>query len=380
MVEDDVAAVATVVNLCSSEKKIMSTSTDNSDGDELNVDNDVNSGYLFMDIGVLFPVLNELVKCPRCGYSVESILLIDGRQGLANPIKISCRSLSCKWDFIFYSSSLVGGEISRRGPKPFDVNIRSQIAFREIGRGHDAIETFCGYMNMPPPSNKAGFSNITDKLSPAYQEVVQDNMKEAAREIRNQTFTDGVVVTNELEIVERETDVDSSMLADDVDFILNSDDAVDTAVSVDGSWQRRGYASLNGLVTAISIDSGKCLSYECLIKKCKSCQMWEAKKVQDRAGYEKYQRTHECPVNHEGSAASMETEGALKIFQKSVVELNLYFTTYIGDGDSKAYPAVSRAEPYGPEKPVIKGECIGHVQKRVCTRLRKYKKEILKKS
>ena len=69
MVEDDVAAVATVVNLCSSEKKIMSTSTDNSDGDELNVDNDVNSGYLFMDIGVLFPVLNELVKCPRCGYS-----------------------------------------------------------------------------------------------------------------------------------------------------------------------------------------------------------------------------------------------------------------------------------------------------------------------
>ena len=88
-------------------------------------------------------------------------------------------------------------------PKPFDVNIRSQIAFREIGRGHDAIETFCGYMNMPPPPNKAGFSNITDKLSPAYQEVVQDNMKEAAREIRNETFTDGVVVTNELEIVKQ---------------------------------------------------------------------------------------------------------------------------------------------------------------------------------
>ena len=45
--------------------------------------------------------------------------------------------------------------------------------------------------------------------------------------------------------------------------------ACDTAVSCDGTWQRRGFASLNGAVTAISVESGKYLAYECLVKTCK---------------------------------------------------------------------------------------------------------------
>ena len=30
---------------------------------------------------------------------------------------------------------------------------------------------------------------------------------------------------------------------------------VDTSVSCDGTWQKRGYASLNGVVTVISVDT-----------------------------------------------------------------------------------------------------------------------------
>ena len=37
----------------------------------------------------------------------------------------------------------------------------------------------------------------------------------------------------------------------------NNNDILDTAVSVDGTWQRRGYCSLNGVVTAISLENGK---------------------------------------------------------------------------------------------------------------------------
>ena len=33
------------------------------------------------------------------------------------------------------------------------------------------------------------------------------------------------------------------------------------------------------------------------------------------------------------------------------------------------------AAPYGPDKPIIKGECVGHIQKRVGGRPRKFKKE-----
>ena len=35
------------------------------------------SGYLIMDTGILFPILNELVKCPRCGFSVETAHMVD---------------------------------------------------------------------------------------------------------------------------------------------------------------------------------------------------------------------------------------------------------------------------------------------------------------
>ena len=37
------------------------------------------------------------------------------------------------------------------GKVPYDVNLRTVVAFREIGRGHTAIETIGGFMNMPPP-------------------------------------------------------------------------------------------------------------------------------------------------------------------------------------------------------------------------------------
>ena len=97
-------------------------------------------------------------------------------------------------------------------------------------------------------------------------------------------------------------------------------------------WQRRGYASLNGVVSAISIETGKSLSYECLVKKCKSCEMWD------------FVKGHECPINHVGSAGAMAASGV-------------------------------KVQPYGPDKEIVKGECVGHVQKRVGGRLRRFKKK-----
>ena len=58
----------------------------------------------------------------------------------------------------------------------------------------------------------------------------------------------------------------------------------------------------------------------------------------------------------------METAGAIKIFESSVKSHSLYYTSFYGDGDSKAYPAVK--DIYGPSKPVRKFECTGHYQKK----------------
>ena len=62
-------------------------------------------------------------------------------------------------------------------------------------------------------------------------------------------------------------------------------------ISADGTWQRRGYASLNGAVTVIGMDNGKCLAFQALTKVCKSCQAWKQHKGTDK--YDEYLKTHD---------------------------------------------------------------------------------------
>ena len=38
-----------------------------------------------------------------------------------------------------------------KGVKSFEVNYRSVLAMHEIGKGHTALSTLCGYMNIPEP-------------------------------------------------------------------------------------------------------------------------------------------------------------------------------------------------------------------------------------
>ncbi|GFT24202.1 uncharacterized protein TNCV_2064371 [Trichonephila clavipes] len=66
----------------------------------------------------------------------------------------------------------------------------------------------------------------------------------------------------------------------------------------------------------------------------------------------------------------MEAVGATRIFQHSIVKQGLKYAHYYGDGDSKGF--ISVKDTYGKDS-VTKYECIGHVQKRVGTRLRKLK-------
>ncbi|GFX72704.1 uncharacterized protein TNCV_4062991 [Trichonephila clavipes] len=104
-------------------------------------------------------------------------------------------------------------------------------------------------------------------------------------------------------------------------------------VSVDGTWQRRGYSSLNGCVSVISIDSGKVLDVEFMSKVCRLCN----------SKNKKLNNIHNC-AKHIGSSGAMEPLGVYRIFERSVEMKN--YTKY---------------------------ECIGHIQKRVGTKLRKLK-------
>ena len=74
--------------------------------------------------------------------------------------------------------------------------------------------------------------------------------------------------------------------------------------------------------------------------------------------------------NHDGSSGAMEPEGAIKIFARSESERGLRYLEYLGYGDSSSFLKVKESKPYGDQ--IIKtSKCIGHIQKRVGTRLRK---------
>ena len=95
--------------------------------------------------------------------------------------------------------------------------------------------------------------------------------------------------------------------------------------------------------------------------------MWESRKGTE--AYEKFinviRDSHECSINHDGSAGSMEAEGVVECFSTSVEKYNLQYTEYL------SYKEVCEADPYG--KPIKKLECIGHIQKRVGRKLRNLK-------
>ncbi|XP_037571609.1 uncharacterized protein LOC119453623 [Dermacentor silvarum] len=146
-------------------------------------------------------------------------------------------------------------------------------------------------------------------------------------------------------------------------------DGADVAVMYDGTWQKRGHKSHNGIGTAVSVDTGLCLDFEVLSNYCLACSRHKDLGTDE----EIWQAFHSpvCEKNTECSSHAMETEAALRIWRRTPsYETPLRLTKFLSDGDSKAYTAVAEAKVYG-ELVVDKEECTNHVAKRLGTALRK---------
>jgi hypothetical protein len=98
--------------------------------------------------------------------------------------------------------------------------------------------TFSKVMNMPAPPTRRNFSKIQNtKLLPVVKQLANDGMLSNSMKVREQ---------------------------------LDNDDG-QHRISLDGTWQKRGHASHNGIVTAISLDTKKCLDVEVMSDKCQKC-------------------------------------------------------------------------------------------------------------
>ena len=137
---------------------------------------------MFIDTTVLQTIISVVGVCPDCD-SKELKLCNDlsKKKGLANHIEIRCGS--CGYWYRIYTSKEVHHP-NTPGQKPFDVNARRIIAFRESGRGHSAIETFCGVMNCAPPMTDQSFNDMNKEIATSYRNVANVSMQNAAKELR----------------------------------------------------------------------------------------------------------------------------------------------------------------------------------------------------
>lgn len=276
--------------------------------------------YEIIDVSILENILSKVAVCKLCHGSLT--LSKSSVVGLATEFSIIC--LNCDQSSKFMNCSKITRPITSKNVSTeqpyYDLNIRLVYGLRIIGKGYTAARAFCGLMNLPPPPTK--FKTFEDILNVTVQTLCEQSMKSAVEE---------AVITN--------------------------DNCRDLCVGVDGSWQRRGHVSLNGIVSLTSADTTKVLDIHVMSKYC----LCPNKSIQ--------QHLESCTANYIGTSGGMEVSGAICLFQRSVPLYNVRYLEYLGDGDTIAYKSVYEAKPYGPDVDINRIECVGHVQKRMGSRL-----------
>ena len=295
-------------------------------------------GYRIFDMPSFAEVLGKAATCRKCQGELQLHESSSARQGLASHLQICCSECSSSHTFPYPLAT---------SSKEKELNQRAVLASRLIGRGRSAMRKFFGVLNMPGYMSSRTYEKYSRRLCAAAEEEAYASMKAAGEEV-----------------VRLHTEDPSLAKA-------TADGMVGTTVTCDGTWHKRGFTSLHGVVVVISLVTGQVLDYVTLSKTCTECKKWE--KRAGTADYAAWKSTHECVANFHGSSPAMECEGALIMWRRSESRHNLRYTDIISDGDSKTFSLLSEKKPY--PVPMKKLECVGHVQKRLGTGLRKLKKE-----
>ena len=306
-------------------------------------------------------LLNDCVKkssiCGHCCNQDSNMILNENvfeRCGLAESLFFQCDKCFHKTNF---TTSKVVSDNYHKHRKPYDVNVRSVYASQSIGVGRAGLEKLCAAFDLPAPVSKTPYNVIMKNIVEKSCKLSEDLMNAAANRL--------------IDIAIKEYP-EYRHVQNDGTFLTEA------AVTVDGTWQRRGHCSKIGVVFVISVVTGEVLDYDVKSMICHECVSHKNDDRLSQAFIDWYSVHKDyCFINHVGSSDSMETEGAITIFLRSIKTRNLKYTTFVGDGDSGCYGAVSKKchEKYGDNYTVVKEECVGHVQKRMGSGLREFKRK-----
>jgi hypothetical protein len=278
------------------------------------------NGYRLMDIDILFEFIAENLICKDCGGNVS--LREVKVHGLSSKFSVVCE---CK-ENNFSNCKMIGSK--QNIP---EINRRFAYAMRMLGQGRAGMEMFCCGMDLPPPVAQKSYTFAVNHILDATSKAAQVSMKKAAQ----------------------------------AEAILSNSTPLIT-VSGDGTWKTRGHNSRLGVCSVIGAESGQVIDTQVMSSYCKKCE------------YSPGSAHEDCLKNHFGSSGMMEVDGMLEIFSRSEKTRGVKYIKYIGDGDTKTFSTLSAAKPYGNDLTLEKIECVGHIQKRMGSRLRKLKQNMKK--
>lgn len=286
--------------------------------------------YCIFEFVSVFQKISSAVECKKCHQSVN--FSMSSPRGLGFKINMQCQ---CEKSKKIPSCPYVNSA--------FEVNRRFIFVLRLLGIGLEGANLFCGLMDLG--------SGIA--INTYYAAV--ENMHTAASAICEMSMSSAVG---------REKQA----------LVKNGLPENKLTVSGDGSWKKRGFSSLIGVSSLIGKYSKQVLDVCVKSAFCGGCSAWKNKKNSDPVGYACWLDSHDnCTINHKGSSGKMEVDAIIEMFSRSQQKHNVKYLTYIGDGDSKTFKGILQSNPY-PDEEVIKKECVGHVEKRMGTRLRNVKK------
>ena len=146
--------------------------------------------------------------------------------------------------------------------------MRSIVAFREIGRGFAHIERFNCMMNMCLPYSSSNYDEMVRDMLTGYLTAMNESMEGAGSNLKDkaavQTNDDDVDEGHDDDSVNDDDDINDHIIDTMVDVTKNVNGICDYDVSLDGAWQRRGYSSIHGFVSAIERITDKVIDVEVL--------------------------------------------------------------------------------------------------------------------
>ena len=98
--------------------------------------------------------------------------------------------LACKHQYILWVSKAEKSSNFLPYLDPHKRKKYAETAFRDFGRGHTAVERFCGLTNMPTPITSKVYEDAIEYMHPLYIESAEQSMNAAAADIRKELLGD----------------------------------------------------------------------------------------------------------------------------------------------------------------------------------------------